>query len=99
MATYLELYGLRNNSNLRNRITIAIAIKGQTLVDSQASVKQVEWVGQAMADPASKVELVLNYMLAKQAGIEISNVDKISDEDLQAHVDAVIDKIIEGGKV
>lgn len=100
MATYTEIFGLRTNSDLINRITVAIAIKAQTLLDAASpTAKQVKWAEAAIADPHGKAAVILNYLLAKNAASTVAQITAVADATMQTQVNAVIDKLIDGGTV
>lgn len=100
MATYTELFNLRVNSDLINKITVAISVKAQIILDlASPTVKQVTWATAAIADAQGKAGVILNYLLAKNAALSVEQILTASDATLQTQVNAVVDKIIDGGTV
>ncbi len=98
MATYAELYELRANSDLRNKVAVAVAVKAQTLLDAASpSAAQVAWANAAISNPTGKAEVLLNYVLAKNKALTVVQINAATDAGIQSAVDGAVDKLIAGG--
>ena len=98
MATYLELFDLRTNSSLKNKVVVAVTKKAQALLDlATPTAGQVTWANEAIFDPTGKASMLLNYVLAANSGQTVANIEGASDSAIQTNVDAAVDKIITGG--
>lgn len=98
MATYAEIYDLRSSSDLRNKIAVAVAAKAQALIDAASpSAAQIIWANAAIANPLSKADPLLNYLLAKNRAMTVGQITAVSDANIQTAVDAAVDKLIAGG--
>lgn len=98
MATYEELYSLRSDSNLRNKVAVAVAKKAQTLLDQTTpSSAEVAWADSALMNPVSKADYLLNYVLAANSDATAGQITSASDAAIQTNVNAAVDKIIAGG--
>lgn len=94
MATYTELFDLRSNSDLRNRVAVACAIKAQAIIDSATpTAAQLTWARAAIADPIAKANELLNYVLAANKSATASQIAGASDAAIQTNVGAAVDRL------
>ena len=98
MATYAELFELRHNSPLRNRVAVAIVVKAQELIDGATPTSaQIIWANTALLSPVSMAEQILNYVLAANKDASKDQIIAASDSAIQTNVDAAVDALIAGG--
>lgn len=98
MATFLELFDLRSDSTLRNKIAVAATIKAQTLLDTASpTVAQVTWAKATLADPLHVADDLLSYVLAVNKDATVAQIQSATDAAIQTNVNAAADKIISGG--
>lgn len=98
MATYQEIYDLRSDSALRNKIAVAVTKKAQSILDEQTpTTAAVDWAISAIENPLSKAQSMMNYVLAKNSDLTVSQINNASDNAIQSNVDAAVDTIISGG--
>lgn len=89
MATYAELYDLRSNSALRNKIAVACAIKAAALIDLEPpTATQLAWAKATLANPTAVADGVMSYVLAKNSGQTVAQINGASDAAIQTHVNA-----------
>ena len=98
MATYTDLHALRGSSTitpLRQKITVAIAIKANAIAKSATPTEaMVAWAKQALATPDQYQELVLNYILAEYNAQTTEVITGATDVQVQAAVDATVDTLL-----
>ena len=100
MATYLELFTLRSDSNLQDKITIAVIKKAQSLLDKTTpTANEVTWAAEAISNPSIKAKSLINYILAVNDGLTVSQIKEASDVSIQTNVDSAVDALIVGGAV
>lgn len=98
MATYAEIFDLRSDSGLRNRVAVAVAIKAQGLIDGATpTAAQITWANSAISNPLSKADMLLNYILAKNNGLTLGQIANATDAAIQAQVNSAVDALIAGG--
>lgn len=98
MATYSELYDLRSNDTLKNKVSVAVAIKAQALLDAaMPTAAQVAWANDAITDPVSKAGQLLNYVLAANSSATVAQITGASDSSIQNNVNSAADALIAGG--
>jgi hypothetical protein len=95
MATYIELFDLRNDSALQNKVTVAVTIKAQTMFDlATPTAKQLDWCLKAIANPSAYGQDYLKYLLAKNAALSVAQIQAATDAAIQAAVNALVDKVV-----
>jgi hypothetical protein len=98
MALYADLYGLIGSTALKNRLAIAVAVKAAALFDAaNPTAEQLAWAAQAVANPHAKAEPFYLYLLAKNKGLTVAQINAVTDDAMQTAVDALVEKIIAGG--
>ena len=98
MATYLELYALRADSDLQDKTAVAVAKKAQTLLDGATpTAAEVAWALEAIQSPKEKANSMLYYVLAANSTLTVAQIQSATDSALQSNVDAAADAIIAGG--
>jgi len=96
MASYPELFNLmQGESNLRNRIVVAIVVAAESIRNENAQTEnhanRILWAAQAFANPAGVSRKVLMAVLAANKDVPIAAIASASDTALQINVDAVVD--------
>jgi hypothetical protein len=95
MATYMELFGAKEDSNLQDKVTIAVVIAAENIrIDPSPPGNQVQrlvWAKDAMTDPIQEAKRMLWAMLAANKDADLSQIIEASDSTIQTKVDNVID--------
>ena len=100
MATYLDLFGLGSDSDLQDKIVVAVIKKAQTLLDvGTPTTDQVTWASGAIDNPSGKAKSLLQYVLAANSGMTVAQIQGASDAAIQSNVDSAVDALIAGGAV
>jgi hypothetical protein len=98
MATYTELYALwgsNSASTLRQKISVAIAIKANAIAKSaNPTDAQKTFAKAALADPDQYQQAVFNYILAEYNAQATSAIIGATDAQVQAAVDATINTLL-----
>lgn len=95
MATYTELFDLKNDSTLRNRIASACAIQAEVIRNETPGVtnhlNRLVWAKQAFANPERKAEEMMWALLAANAAQTTSAILAATDSAILAAVAAAVD--------
>ena len=92
MATYLELFALRNHSELRNRVAVAVVIAATAIKEEAPPVEsRLEWARAALANPEAVAKQVWNSVLAQNESATVAAITGATDATIQTAVDAVVD--------
>ena len=85
MATYSALFGIRSNSDLRNKVAVAVTVKAQELIDgTNPTVNEITWASNAIANPISQADKILNYVLAANKSASVTNIINATDSVITA---------------
>jgi len=96
MATYTELFELRQDAGLLNKITTAIAIKSKNVIDGAGTAGQKDWAREAINNPSGVSEKVIWFMLVANKDNSIAQIQGANDSAVQANTDVAIDDLISG---
>lgn len=100
MATYQELYDLRQNSALRNKIAVACVKKAQTLIDSATpTANELAWCSSVFENPNAMASKLMSYVLSANSTFTVAQISAAADTAIQTNVDAAASKLIAGGIV
>jgi len=90
MATYTELFGLRNDSDLRNRIIVACIIAAEGIMAEDAATtghtQRMAWARQVFANPGNEADRMLMAVLAANNTLSTETIQGASDADIQTAV-------------
>jgi hypothetical protein len=93
-VTYSELFSLRSNSELLNKITTAIAIKCKDVIDSSSIIVQKDWARKYLKDPESLKDKIIWSLLVANKDVEVSVITEATDSNIQSAVNTAIDNLI-----
>ena len=100
MATYTELRGLFNSSDLKNRASVACIVAAETIRGEDGGVtnhaNRLLWAKQAFGNPNTAADKMLMALLAANKSAEVAAIEGVSDADLQTKVDAAVDLFADG---
>lgn len=94
MADYIDLYNVRSNDELRNRIAVAVSISAQQQLASSPSANAAKWATRALRNPLAEAGTVINAVLAANNTATISQILNATDSAIQTNVDAVVTGLI-----
>lgn len=98
MATYTELHALRGADTitaLRQKITVALAIKANTIAKLPTpSAAQKAFAVAVLANPEIYLPTVLNYVLAEYSASATSAITGATDAQVQTAVNATVDTLL-----
>ena len=101
MATYEELFGLRNNSALKNKVTSAVVIAAETVMNESAATdnhaNRAIWAKAVFANPTAEANRMFWAVLAANNGAAVGAITGASDAAIQTNVDDHIDLFADGG--
>lgn len=95
MATYMELYSANNDSDLQDKVAVAVIIAAE-MIRTDASPpdnqnQRLQWGKLVMNNPVVEAKRMLWAVLAANKDIELSQILGASDEMIQSKVDDAID--------
>jgi len=98
MATYQELFDLRRESALRNKVSVACVKKAQSLMDGATpTANEIAWSSNALENPIQVADKIMHYVLSANSGATTAQILNATDAAIQANVNAAADALIAGG--
>lgn len=95
MATYAELFDLKNNTPLKNRITSAIAVQAEIIrlenVATNNHANRLLWAKQAFASPEGKASDMIWGILASNRTLTTAQIQNATDAAVLGAVAALVD--------
>jgi hypothetical protein len=100
MATYNELFDLRSDDDLRNKLSVAVLIRAQEYLDLPVpSANQVQWASKALIDPIAQAEKLINYVLAVNKNLTVQQIESATDSAIQNNASKAIDVMVDNGVI
>lgn len=100
MATYLELYDLRTNSALRNRIAIACMVAAEAIRVENVAVtnhaNRMIWAKAVFSNPDQAAERMLMALLAQNNALSVATITGATDAQIQTIVASAVDVFATG---
>lgn len=94
MATYLELYTLRGNPDLRQKIAVALTITADVIRTEIAATNghalRVTWAGRILSGLDGEAEKALRLLLAANKGATVAQIQGAPDSAIQSNVDDIV---------
>lgn len=101
MATYAELFDLRNDSALKNRVSAAVIIAAETVMNELDTVpnhaNRLIWAKGVFANPGTESDRMFMAVLAANSDASVAQIQGASDAAIQTNVDDHIDLFADGG--
>lgn len=98
MATYQELFSIRNDPVLHEKVTVAVTIKAQSLIDSTSPTQaDIDWAKETLDNPSERADRIMYYVLAANSTATVAQIQGASDSLVQANVDSAVLALIAGG--
>ena len=94
MATYAELHGLRQDSELLNRVAAGVAVKSKDLIDNAVGIPQKNWGRESIKNPDQTAKDVLWFILVANKNSSLAQINGASDAQIQTNVDNAINDMV-----
>ena len=96
MATYLELFTLKNDSDLQDRVSVAVVKAAQTILATvpTPAADRVAWAASVKSNPGSAGKEALHFVLAANSGAAVSQIQGSTDAAIQSNVDDLVDGLV-----
>ena len=89
MATYMEINGLLKDSDLQDKVVVALVKTAQGTLDGIPTADEQKYAANVFSSPVSNGRKALMYVLAKNSGLSVAAIQAASDASIQANVDDV----------
>lgn len=100
MATYTELYGLHNDTALKNRVLVACTIAAEVVMGEDPATtnhaNRLLWAAFVLASPQVEATRMYWALLAANKDVSAENIQSATDAQIQSQVEAHIDLFATG---
>lgn len=100
MATYEELFSLKNDSMLKNKVLTACIIAAETIVGEDGETAnhahRLIWAAAVFGNPRNESDRMYWAVLAANKDLDIATIQAANDAAIQTNVDAHIDLFATG---
>ena len=93
MATLQELKSLMANSDLHEKVSSALVIAVQTVLDGTPTVDQQKYAAHVFNNPAAEAKKALMSVLASNSAASVASIIGATDATVQTNVNDVIDTL------
>lgn len=91
MATYAELFELRVNSELKNKITVAIIVAAESIrSETTPTAPRLAWAKGAFENPAAEADRMMMAILAANKDATPAAITGAADAAIQTQVDEAV---------
>ena len=94
MATYTEIRGLFNNSELFGKVEIATVKHANNLLNDTPSANDRAWAANVFSNPKIESKKALMAVLAENSGLTAVSIIGASDAAIQSNVDSVAPSLV-----
>lgn len=95
MATYVELFELRSDSTLRNRVAVAMIVAAETIRNEDGGTanhaNRLLWAKAVFEGSLSQAADMLAAVVAANKDATVAAITTATDAAIQANVDAAVD--------
>lgn len=103
MATYQELFDLRRDQVLLDKITVAVIIAADTIYNEAGGTanhaNRLIWAREASKSPRAMAEVFMAAVLAANKAVAAGSISGAADTAIQTNVDDVVDNFADGSAV
>lgn len=103
MATYQELFDLRRNQELLDKVTVALIVAAETVfAEGGGTVNHANrliWAREASINPRGMASVFMSAVLAANKAATVPNISGAPDATIQTNVDGVINNFADGNPV
>jgi len=95
MAAYSDLRNLFNDSVLRNRTQVSVAVSAHAVSEKPTPTDdELAWVALALGDTVSEGNKALKFVIAANKDVSVGGILGASDAILQGQVDLVVPSLV-----
>lgn len=94
MANLQELRRLFDDSDLREKIEVAIVKEAQSRLGSASTDAEKRWIAAVLIDPSTEATRAQRYVLAANAGLTVTQILQANDVAIESNVSDATDLLI-----
>lgn len=89
MATYQELRGLFTDSDLFEKMEVAIIISANNLIATSPTINDKAWAAHVFTSPGTEAGKALMAIIAENATLSTAQILAATDSTIQTKIDAI----------
>jgi len=94
MATYIEIRQLFNDSDLGNKVDVAVTIAANNLLAATPTAGELNWAADVFANPRAEGQKALMAVLAESNALTVDQIINATDAAIQTTVDAIVPSLV-----
>ena len=96
MATYQEIKTLINDSDLQDKVEVAISIEADIYMRAATpTINEKLWSDGVLSAPKSEAKKALVSVLATNNALTVAQIQGVSDADIQSQVHEIVPKLVD----
>jgi len=95
MATYLEVRQLFNDSDLLNKVTVAVVIAANNLLSGTPTAAEKAWAAEVFSRPGIAGKQAVMAVLAENNALSVAAIQGASDSAIQSGVNTVVSTLVD----
>ena len=95
MATYAELRVLFNDSDLLDKVEVALVIAAHALLSGTPTAAQKAYAAQVFANPKAEAQKAVMSVLADNKAATVAQIQGASDASVQTNVDSIVQVLVD----
>jgi len=95
MATYQELRSLFNDSDMMEKMDVAVVIAANNLITGTETAADKAWISSVLANPRPEAEKAMLVVLAENSGLEVSAIQSATDSAIQNNVNTIVPILVD----
>lgn len=96
MATYQEIKTLINDSDLQDKVEVAVSIEADIFMRTATpTAAEKSWADSVLADPKSEAKKVLVSILATNNNLSVAEIQGASDSALQSQTAEIVPALVD----
>ena len=96
MATYQEIRALINDSDLQEKLEVAISVSADAFMRAATpTADEVVWADKVLNGPKVEANKALISILAANASLTVAQILGATDESIQSQTDEIVPRLVE----
>lgn len=94
MADYIDLFPLQSNTDLLNKVSIAVRKAARNLLESSPTANNQKFAKDVFQNPKHWAKITLSSVIVSNSGSTVAQITGASDSLIQTEVDAIVPSLV-----
>lgn len=95
MATYTELRSLFSDSDLMEKVEVAVVIAANDIITTTPTTAEKAWASTVFASPKGEASKAVMAVLADNSALSVAAIQGATDVAIQTKVDAIVPILVD----